>query len=114
MLDSTIFLAQAAPAGGQSPLFFPVMMMIVMVVFIWMNSRSQKKRDQERKAMLEAIKKGDRILFSGGILGFVESAKDKTVTVKVAEGVKIEIARSAVNTVVDKDDDLDKAAAPAA
>jgi preprotein translocase subunit YajC len=114
MLTSPIFLAQAAPGSGQSPLFFPVMMMIVMVVFIWMNSRSQKKREQERKAMLDAIKKGDRILFSGGILGFVESAKDKTVTVKIAEGVKIEVARAAVNTVVDKDDDLDKAAAPAA
>jgi preprotein translocase subunit YajC len=114
MTDSLLFLAQGAPASPQSP-FFPIgMMVIVLVAMFWMTSRTQRKRDQERKAMLEAMKKGDRILFSGGILGYVEAVKDKTVNVKIAEGVKIEISRAAVNAVLDKDDDVEKAAAPAA
>jgi preprotein translocase subunit YajC len=113
MLDSMLLLAQTPPpGGGQSPMFFPVMMMIVMVAFIWMNARSQKKRDQERKSMLDTLKKGDRILFSGGILGTVEATRDKTMAVRLCEGVKIEIARSAVNTVLAKDEDIDKAGTP--
>lgn len=113
MLSLDLVLAQAAPGSQQSP-FFPIgMMVIVLVAMFWMTSRSQKKRDQERKQMLDGLKKGDKILFSGGIIGRVEGVQEKSVTVKIADNVKIDIARHAVNVVVAKDEDLDKAAQPA-
>jgi preprotein translocase subunit YajC len=114
MLTLDLFLAQAAPGGAQQSPFFPIgMMVIVLVAMFWMTSRSQKKRDQERKKMLDDMKKGDKILFSGGIIGRVEGVQEKIVTVKIADNVKIDITRHAVNAVLGKDDDLDKAPQPA-
>ena len=101
MLSNVVFLAQAG--AQQSPAFPIGMMVIVMVAMFWMTSRSQKKREQERKSMLEALKKGDQIFFAGGILGRIEQVGEKTLAVKIADGVKVEVHRSAVNGLIDKE-----------
>ena len=56
--------------------------------------------------MMESIKTGDRVIFSGGILGTVTNVKDHTLMVKVAENVKIEIARGAVLRALGKDEQV--------
>jgi preprotein translocase subunit YajC len=60
------------------------------------------RREKERKAMLEQVKSGERVLFSGGIIGTVTNIKDDTVMIKVAENVKIEVARGAIIKVLEK------------
>ena len=59
-------------------------------------------REKERQALLASVKTGDRVLFAGGFLGTVSNVKEKTLTVKIAEGVKVEIARGAVAQVLEK------------
>ena len=54
--------------------------------------------------MISDIKSGDKVMFSGGILGVVSNVKDSTFTVKVADNVKMEVARGAVMKVLDKDE----------
>jgi preprotein translocase subunit YajC len=51
--------------------------------------------------MISSVKSGARVLFSGGIYGTVTNVKDQTLVVKVADNVKLEIARSAVSQVLD-------------
>jgi len=58
--------------------------------------RPQQKKMKEHKKMLDAIKKGDEIITAGGIYGNVESVNADTLTIKIAEGVKIKITRGSV------------------
>ena len=77
-------------------------MAIFFGLFYFLMIRPQAKKEKERKKLLEAIKSGDRIIFSGGILGTVTNVKEQLLTVKIADNVKIEVARAAVAKVLDK------------
>ena len=92
----------AAPAGQQSPVFMFGWLGLMLVVFYFVLIRPQQRKERERRTLIANIKTGDRIVFSGGILGVVANVKDKTFVVKVADNTKIEISRFAVSQVLDK------------
>ena len=103
------FLAMmGAPAGGaqgaapQSSMFMFVWLGLMVALFYFMLIRPQKRREKERQALLNAVKTGDRVLFGGGFLGVVANVKEKTLVVKITDGVKVEIVRGAVSQVLDK------------
>jgi preprotein translocase subunit YajC len=96
-------MGQTGQTGQQqNPGYFFGVMIIMMIFFYLLMIRPQQRKEKARRAMIEQIKSGDRILFAGGLLGLVSNIKDKTLVVKIADNVKIEIARSAVNQVLDK------------
>ena len=106
------WIAMAAPgdqgggAGGALGLFVP--MLIIFGIFYFMLIRPQQRKEKDRRAMIESVETGARIVFSGGIIGTVANVKDNTLVVKIADNVKIEIARGAVNKVLDKGEKLGK------
>ena len=109
------FLAMmGAPAGGaqgaapQSSAFMFVWLGLMVALFYFMLIRPQKRREKERVALLNAVKTGDRVLFAGGLLGTVANVKDKTLIVKIADNVKVEIVRSSVSQVLEKGEVGDK------
>ncbi len=79
-------------------------MLIIFALFYFMMIRPQVKKEKERKKLLESIKTGDRILFCGGMIGIVANVKDQTYVVKIADNVKVDVARGAVLRVLDKDE----------
>ncbi len=87
----------AQGGGGYSSL---IMMVIIFAIFYFILIRPQQKKMKEHKKMVEDLKKGDRIITSGGIYATVENATPNTLTVKIAEGVKVKITRSSVGAVV--------------
>lgn len=95
-------------AGGPWGMLFP--MLVIFGIMYFMIIRPQQRREKERKEMIEKIKSGDRVIFCGGILGSIANIKDQTFVVKIADNVKIEVARSAVSRVVDKGDKIADAA----
>lgn len=102
-------LAMAPPAGGgaanqQSPIFMFGWLAIMLALFYVMLIRPQRRREKERQELLAKIKSGDRVLFSGGIIGIVANVKDKTYVIKVGEKTKFEVVRGAVTQVLDKGD----------
>lgn len=100
-------IAMAPPAGGEgqaSPLGMLPMMAIMAAIVYFMMIRPQQRKERERRAMVEAVKTGDRVVFAGGLLGTVANTKELTLLIKVADNVKLEVARSAVSRVLDKDD----------
>jgi preprotein translocase subunit YajC len=105
--------AMAAPPqggqGGGNPLGMFIPMIIIFAIFYFMLIRPQQRKEKERREMIKAVKTGDRVLFSGGILGTVVNVKDTTLLVKVADNVKFEILRAAVSKVLDKDDKVEEA-----
>ena len=108
-LLNTVVLGMGTPPAGQgqgqgSGMLMMGYMAIIFALFYFMMIRPQMKREKERKKLIENIKAGDRILFCGGLLGVVASVKGNAFVVKIADNVKIEIARGAVLRVLDKDE----------
>jgi preprotein translocase subunit YajC len=87
----------ASGGGGMSSL---IMMAVIFGIFYFIMIRPQQKKAKEHKQMVEVLKKGDRIITAGGIYGTVENLSPTTLTVKIAEGVKIKITRGSIGTVV--------------
>lgn len=99
-------LAMAPPAGegGQEPgaFYYIGMMVLMMGIFYVILIRPQRRKEQDRRAMIEAVKTGERVMFSGGIIGTIANVKEKTFIVRIADKVKIEVSRGAVTHVLGK------------
>ena len=78
----------------------PLVLMFVVLYFIMI--RPQMKKQKEHKAMIEAVAKGDEIVTVGGVLGKVSKIGDTFLGLEVANGVEIQIQRSAVVQVLPK------------
>ena len=88
--------AQGGPppgAPGISGLLLPVM---IFVIFYFILIRPQQKRAKEHREMLTKIVKGDNVVTNGGLHGRISSVSEDTVTMEVAEGVKIKVTKDAV------------------
>jgi preprotein translocase subunit YajC len=106
MIAEILTLAMAAPPGGkggqQSPMFMFVWLGIMVAIFYVMLIRPQQRRERERRALIANVKTGDRIVFAGGLLGVVTNVKEKTLAVKIADKVKVEVTRGSVTQVLEK------------
>ena len=69
----------------------------IFLIFYFLVIRPQQKQQSEHKKMQEGLKKGDRVLTSGGVYGTVVSLRGPDVELKVAENVKLLVARSAIS-----------------
>jgi len=98
--------AQAAPAAAADSPFgslgsmLPLVLMFVVLYFVMI--RPQMKRQKEHKAMIEALGKGDEIVTTGGLLGKVTKMGETFVSIEVANGVELQVQRSAVTQVLPK------------
>ena len=98
--------AQAAPTAGTDSMFgnlgsmLPLVLMFVVLYFVMI--RPQMKRQKEAKAMIEALAKGDEVVTSGGMLGKISKIGESFLSVEVANGVEIQVQRSAVVQVMPK------------
>jgi preprotein translocase subunit YajC len=82
----------------------------MIAIFYFMIIRPQNRREKERKALINSVKSGQRILFAGGLLGTVATVKDKTLMVKISDNVKIEVSKGAVTTVIPEGESIDDSA----
>ena len=76
-----------------------VPLVLIFVIFYFLLIRPQQKKAKEHKAMLESLKKGDKIVTSGGIYGVIEAVGANTVTVKIGENVKVKFGKAYIAAV---------------
>lgn len=81
-------------SGGFSA-FVPLILMFV--VFYFLLIRPQQKKTKEHREMITRLKKGDRIVTSGGLHGRITAVGETTMTVEIAERVRVKIARANVS-----------------
>ena len=85
--------------GGGFTAFIPLVLMFV--VFYFLLIRPQQKKQRDLKEMLSSLKTGDQIVTSGGLYGtIIGFGEDNRIKVKIAENVKVDIARSAISSKV--------------
>ncbi len=104
-MNSTLLLGAAAAgaSGGIKGLlvsFGPFILIIIVMYFLLF--RSQQKKAKQRRLMLDAVRTGDKVVTAGGIIGTVSSVKEKTLSLKIAENVKVEVNRASVSGVLEK------------
>ncbi len=93
-----------APAGGG---LMSIVMMFLAIGVIWwlMMIRPQQKREQGRKAMIAALRKGDEIVTAGGIYCRIFAVEEDAITVSIGKDVRFKLDKSAiVARLTDKDD----------
>lgn len=97
--------AQAASGAAQGAGIMSSLLPIALIipVFYFLLIRPQQKKAKEHKALISAIKRGDRIVTSGGILGVVTKVIDNgEVQLEIADGVRIRILRASISDVVNR------------
>lgn len=109
--DAVLFFAAAPQPGGQGaqaeqgPGFWIGWFGLMLAIFYFIMIRPQQRKEKERQHLLSNIKNGDKVVFSGGIIGTVANTKENTFMIRIAEKVKIEVARGAVTQVLGKGDE---------
>ena len=94
---------QQAPAPSPLASFVPIILIFIIMYFLLF--RPQIKRQKEQAKLVAALKTGDRVITASGIHGLISNVKDRTVIVKIADNVKIEMEKSAVTTVAKAEND---------
>ena len=83
--------------------FLPLV--LIFVVFYFLLIRPQQRKAKDQKTMLDALRRGDRIVTGGGIIGTVVRADNpEEVTVDIADNVRVRVVRSTITSVLAKPD----------
>lgn len=101
MTPWTILAFADAPPGGFGQ-FLPLI--LVFVIFYFLVIAPMRKRQKQLQTMVEALKKGDKVVTNGGIYGEVAAVDTSTLILKIADNVKIKVARSAIAGLADDAD----------
>jgi len=83
---------------------------ILGVMFYFLLIRPQSRQRKEQEALIKNVKTGDKVLMNSGIFGIVTNVKEKTLMVKIADNVKVEVLKSAIGSVVQKSAEVEPAA----
>ncbi|MCU4175410.1 preprotein translocase subunit YajC [Carboxylicivirga sp. N1Y90] len=83
-------------AEGANPIMSFAPFILVIVVFYFFMIRPQMKRQKELRKYREALKKGDKVITTGGIYGKVAEVKEQFISVEIADGVKVKMDKSAI------------------
>ncbi len=90
--------AAAASGAGMNGLF--LIMIIFLGVFMFLTSRTQKKRENEQKQLIKSLEKGDKVILIGGIVGTVAGFNGEIIEVKISETAKLSVLPSGIVTVL--------------
>ena len=98
-----LFLAQTpapSPAGAGAGLIGMLPFVFIFVIMYYVMIRPQMRRQKEQARLVASLKTGDRVVTASGIHGLISNVKEKTVIVKVADNVKLEMEKTAVTNVL--------------
>jgi len=101
---TAIALLQTAGNSGFAAMVFNLLpIAAIFLVFYFLVIAPQSKQRRKTEEMLKSLKKGDRVVTSGGIYGTIQGVEAEVVYLRVAENVKVKVARSAVTGLVSGD-----------
>lgn len=101
MLVSPAFAQAAQPAAGLGGFEAFLPLILIFLVFYFLLIRPQQKRQKQLKEMLSALRRGDKVLTAGGIIGtIVKIVSDTEVVVEIADNVKVRCMRATILEVI--------------
>ena len=94
--------AGSQPGASQNPLGMLLPLVLMGVIFYFLLFRPQQQRAKQQAKLLSALKAGDKVITSAGIVGVVVTVKEKTVTVRSADA-KFEVTKASVTELIPDD-----------
>lgn len=93
MIEHSLALSTGA---AQNPLFGLLPVVLIIVIFYLLIYRPMKTRQKSHEQLIGSLKNGDKVITSGGIHGVVAGVSEHTLTVKIADQVKITVSKSSI------------------
>ncbi|HWC51762.1 MAG TPA: preprotein translocase subunit YajC [Nitrospira sp.] len=107
-MASVAFAQTTGGSGsGSGTLLSLVPFVLIFVIFYFMLILPQQKKQKHQKAMMEALKKGDKVITASGIWGTVTNLGKDTVTLQIADNTKIKMQREFIARLRSEEDDKD-------
>jgi len=102
MIDLAYAMSPSPGGGGNGGGILQILPLMIgmFAIMYFLIIRPQQKQRREREGLLRAIKKGDRVVTTGGLYGTVVGLSEHTVTLKVADQVKLDFERGAIGRIV--------------
>ena len=100
IIDILAMAPQTGESGGGGLMSF-LPMILIFVAFYFLLIAPQRKKQKQHQKMISSLEKGDNVKTIGGMFGTVTGVKDDRVVVKIAENVKVEVAKDAVSAKVE-------------
>ena len=101
MVDFAYAMAQGPNGGGSQGVMMQLLFFAaIFAIFYFLLIRPQQKQKKERAATLATVKKGDRVVTSSGLYGTVVGLNEQTMTLKVADQVRLDFERTALGRIV--------------
>ena len=114
MLMESIAWAQGT-GGGESPasggaggILSLIPFLLIFIIFYFLLIRPQQKKQKQQQALLEAVKKGDKVVTTSGIWGTITNMGKETVTLQIADNTKIKMQRENIARVRGEEEDKEK------
>jgi len=101
MTNTSLLAAAAAPSAGASFFIQTIPLVLIFVIFWFLLIRPQQKRMKDHQAEIAAVKKGDRVVTGGGLIGKVTKVTDNEVEVELAQGIRVNAVKSTLTQVID-------------
>jgi preprotein translocase subunit YajC len=103
MFDLAYAMGTGGGEGGQSGGFGAfIPLIIIFAIFYFLLIRPQQKKSKEHKQILSALKKGDRVVSSGGLHGVITGLADDVVTMEISPKVRVKVSRGSIAGVLKK------------
>ena len=101
MTNPSLLAAASAPSGTAAFFVNIFPLLLVFIIFWFLMIRPQQKRMKEHQAQINAVKKGDRVVTGGGLIGKVVKVTDNEVEVELGQGVRVTAVKSTLTQVID-------------
>ncbi len=95
-----LLMGQPGQDGGPGLSMNIILFGSIILIFYFMIIRPQQKRAKDRQRMLDGMKKGDKVITSGGIYGTIAGMDEKTVLVQIADNVKVKLDKGSIASIV--------------
>ncbi|HEY9539441.1 MAG TPA: preprotein translocase subunit YajC [Kiloniellaceae bacterium] len=106
--------AQAAGGGGGDPFMTFLPIILIFVVFYFLLIRPQQKKAKQHREMVSALRRGDKVVTAGGMIGTVTKIiSDTEAQVELAEGVRVRVVRHTISDVLSRTEARDGDPRPA-
>ena len=96
-MDSLSFVVAFANGAGPSALMQFLPIVLIFAIFYFVLLAPMRKRQKATQAMIAALKKGDKVVTNGGLYGEVASVQEDVVVLKLADNIKVRVAKSAIS-----------------
>jgi preprotein translocase subunit YajC len=96
----TLLMGQPNQGEGAGLMTNIILFGSIILIFYFMIIRPQQKRTKERQKLIDSMKKGDKVVTSGGMYGTIAGLDEKTVLVQIADNVKVKLDRGSIATII--------------